>query len=168
MRCPPSLSPSSTPPLTPVSPHRAGYTGAATERGAPGTAAEGTNVNVPLPLGTGDEAYVAALEGAVQRIKEWEPEVLVVSCVPSPAPSSSRSSLVVAQLTRPCPPARSLGVDTFIDDPLTEFQLSLGAYPRIGALVARVGVRTLFVMEGASPSLSLLSRRTGAGRASRG
>ncbi|GAA5939676.1 hypothetical protein JCM3775_002084 [Rhodotorula graminis] len=94
------------------------YTGAASERGAPGTDAEGANVNEPLPLGTDDEAYVEALEGAFGRVSEWGAEVLVVS----------------------------LGVDTFVDDPLTDFRLSLAAYPRIGQAIATVGLRTLFVV----------------------
>lgn len=105
--------------LTPHSPLTPGaktdYTGAASEEGAPG--AEGTNVNVPLPLGTDDDAYVEALERAVDRVRDWGPEVLVVSCVahapPSslltPPPSLSRSGQARAHrpepdLTRPTNP----------------------------------------------------------------
>ncbi|BGP51881.1 hypothetical protein JCM10450v2_007841 [Rhodotorula kratochvilovae] len=94
------------------------YTGAASEMGGPN--ARGTNVNVPLPLGTRDEEYLAALEGVVSRAAEWAPEVLIVS----------------------------LGVDTFAEDPLTDFKLTMSAYPPMGAAIARVRARTLFVMEG--------------------
>ncbi|GAA6005755.1 histone deacetylase family protein [Rhodotorula paludigena] len=94
------------------------YTGAASELGGPD--ARGLNVNYPLPLGTDDAAYLHALTQAVQRVNEFEPELLVVS----------------------------LGVDTFRDDPLTQFDLSLEAYPEMGRVIGAMGVQTLFVMEG--------------------
>lgn len=42
----------------------------------------------------------------------------------------------------------SLGVDTLEDDPITDFKLTLGAYPEMGRIIAGLGVQTLFVMEG--------------------
>ncbi|TIX36460.1 MAG: histone deacetylase family protein, partial [Mesorhizobium sp.] len=42
----------------------------------------------------------------------------------------------------------SLGVDTFEKDPISQFKLKTGDYPRIGRRVARLGLPTLFVMEG--------------------
>ncbi|GAA5909009.1 hypothetical protein JCM8208_007142 [Rhodotorula glutinis] len=122
------------------------YTGSATERGARGTRAEGTTLHVPLPLGTGDDAYVEALERAVERVRAWRPEVVVVSCVARP--SLPRPPFSPGSLTPGPTPARTASAYTYVDDPLTEFRLSLDAYPRIGAVIASVGARTLFVMEG--------------------
>lgn len=53
------------------------FTGAVTERGSgPGV---GTNMNYPLPLGTGNEAYLETLGIAAQAIRDWVPQFLVVS-----------------------------------------------------------------------------------------
>ncbi|GAA6034689.1 hypothetical protein JCM8097_001122 [Rhodosporidiobolus ruineniae] len=108
-----------------VSLHAAGdypwYTGAVEEKGGPN--ARGANLNFPLPRGeaTGDEEYLATLEEAVEAVKGFGAELLVVS----------------------------LGVDTYIDDPLTDFCITLAAYPRMGRLIAGAGVeKVLFVMEG--------------------
>lgn len=35
-----------------------------------------------------------------------------------------------------------------MDDPLTEFRITVGAYKKMGKLIARGGVQTAFVMEG--------------------
>ncbi|GAA5915680.1 hypothetical protein JCM5296_003491 [Sporobolomyces johnsonii] len=94
------------------------YTGASSERGGP--SALGTNVNYPLPLGTDNATYLKALTRAGEVIKSFEAEFLFVS----------------------------LGVDTFVDDPITDFHLTLEAYPQMGTLIASLGLRTLFVMEG--------------------
>ncbi|BGP20289.1 hypothetical protein JCM10213v2_008426 [Rhodosporidiobolus nylandii] len=106
-----------------VSLHAAGdypwYTGSKAEVG--GHSARGTNLNYPLPLGTDNEQYLATLDEAVQKVKNWNPALLIVS----------------------------LGVDTYILDPLTDFKITLEAYPEMGRLVAQVGVKkTLFLMEG--------------------
>ena len=42
----------------------------------------------------------------------------------------------------------SLGVDTFEKDPISKFRLTSADYPRIGARIAKLGLPTLFVMEG--------------------
>ncbi|BGO95791.1 hypothetical protein JCM10020v2_007515 [Rhodotorula toruloides] len=94
------------------------YTGSEAERGGP--KARGMNINYPLALGTNDVDYLTALEKATDDVRRFEPDLLVVS----------------------------LGVDTYIDDPLTNFKVTLAAYPEMGKLIARVGVKTLFVMEG--------------------
>jgi acetoin utilization deacetylase AcuC-like enzyme len=53
------------------------YWGDADERGAgPGL---GTNHNVPLPRGIGDEDYLAALDGALDAVRGWAPRHLVLS-----------------------------------------------------------------------------------------
>ncbi|ORY76258.1 Arginase/deacetylase [Leucosporidium creatinivorum] len=94
------------------------FTGASTEVGA--GAGVGTNLNLPLPLGTNDEEYLFALSQAMNRIKSWSPEFLFVS----------------------------LGVDTFIGDPLTDFKITVDAYEKMGRLIASGGVQTVFAMEG--------------------
>ena len=42
----------------------------------------------------------------------------------------------------------SLGVDTYSEDPICEFALTAACYPRIGRIIASLGKRALFVMEG--------------------
>ena len=83
-------------------------------------AGEGCNHNYPLPAGSDWAAWSAALEQACQRIAESGAEVLVVS----------------------------LGVDTFKDDPISQFKLDSPDYLRMGQRIAALGLPTLFVMEG--------------------
>ena len=42
----------------------------------------------------------------------------------------------------------SLGVDTYKDDPISRFRLESGDFATYGGMVARLGLPTLFVMEG--------------------
>jgi acetoin utilization deacetylase AcuC-like enzyme len=81
---------------------------------------EGYNQNYPLRWGTSWQAYQETLEDAIRRVQAYHPDVLVVS----------------------------LGVDTFENDPISKFQLKLEDYPKIGAILAKVKLPTLFVMEG--------------------
>ncbi len=94
------------------------FTGGSREAGA-GPAA-GTTRNIPLPDGVDDDAYLRALEGVAEAVAAFAPAVLVVS----------------------------LGFDTFAEDPIGGFALSVHAYPRIGRLLAGLGLPTLFVQEG--------------------
>lgn len=94
------------------------FLGHADERGEGG--GEGANINYPMPFGTTFDGWNAALEDACQKLAAHAPEVLVVS----------------------------LGVDTFEKDPISQFRLRSGDYPRIGRRIARLGLPTLFVMEG--------------------
>ena len=74
-------------------------TGFVSERGA--GEAEGTKVNVPLPPGTGDEAWLAAfLEVVPPLVRRWRPDVLVTQ----------------------------LGCDTHQTDPLAHLLLTTRAY----------------------------------------
>jgi acetoin utilization protein AcuC len=74
-------------------------TGAVDEWGA--GEAEGTKVNVPLPPGAGDAAWLAAFHGIVPPIvRAWKPEVLVTQ----------------------------LGCDTHHTDPLAHLRLTTNAY----------------------------------------
>lgn len=80
----------------------------------------GFNHNYPLPHGTGWPAYGAALRHACGQIAAYAPDALVVS----------------------------LGVDTFKDDPISQFRLESEDFLRLGACIAGLGLPTLFVMEG--------------------
>ncbi len=42
----------------------------------------------------------------------------------------------------------SLGVDTFVDDPISHFQLREADFTQVGRRIAGLGKPTLFVMEG--------------------
>lgn len=94
------------------------FLGHADETGA-GTG-EGFNHNYPMPLGTGWDGWSAALEDGCAKVAAYAPDVLVVS----------------------------LGVDTFEKDPISGFKLGSDDYPRLGRRIARLGLPTLFVMEG--------------------
>ena len=94
------------------------FLGHADERGA--GEGEGFNLNYPMPFGTSWEKWNEALEDACQKLAAYAPDVVVVS----------------------------LGVDTFEKDPISQFKLTSADYPKIGARIAKLGLPTLFVMEG--------------------
>ena len=94
------------------------YWGFADERGAGD--GEGKTLNLPLPRGTGIEAFMEALETACAAIGEHGTDLLVLS----------------------------FGADTFIDDPISFFELREGDYARLGARIAALGLPTAIVMEG--------------------
>jgi acetoin utilization deacetylase AcuC-like enzyme len=94
------------------------FLGHADEKGA--GLGEGFNHNYPMPFGTNFEAWSQALEDACGKVAAHRPDVLVVS----------------------------LGVDTFEKDPISQFKLVSGDYPKIGGRIAKLGLPTLFVMEG--------------------
>jgi acetoin utilization deacetylase AcuC-like enzyme len=83
-------------------------------------AGEGFNLNLPLPWGTEWNDWSAALEAGCARVADYAPDVLVVS----------------------------LGVDTYKNDPISQFQLDHEHFTRMGARIARLGLPTLFVQEG--------------------
>jgi acetoin utilization deacetylase AcuC-like enzyme len=94
------------------------FTGAADETG--GGPGAGTTRNLPLPDGTGDDAYLAALDEAMAAVAAFDPAVLVVSA----------------------------GFDTFEDDPIGAFGVTTGGYARIGAALAGAGRPLVVVQEG--------------------
>jgi acetoin utilization deacetylase AcuC-like enzyme len=96
-------------------PYFAGYED---ERGA-GRGA-GSTLNLPLPPGTDDAAYRAALARAVEAVDAFGP-----------------ASLVVA-----------LGVDTFELDPIADFALTTDGFADCGALVASLDRPTVVLQEG--------------------
>ncbi|WP_333821657.1 histone deacetylase family protein [Pinisolibacter sp.] len=80
----------------------------------------GFNLNLPMPAGSDWSVWSAALEQGCRRIGETGAEALVVS----------------------------LGVDTYEGDPISHFRLKTADYPAIGAHIARLGLPTVFVLEG--------------------
>ncbi|HSZ11456.1 MAG TPA: histone deacetylase family protein, partial [Rhizomicrobium sp.] len=94
------------------------FLGFADERGT--GLGEEKNLNLPLPRGTAWRDYAQALDAAFARIAHIGPDVLLVS----------------------------LGLDTFKDDPICQFQLQTEDYLRLGETLARLGKPTLFVFEG--------------------
>lgn len=81
---------------------------------------EGANANYPLRWGSGFDLWSEALDQACKAITAQGAEALVIS----------------------------LGVDTFKEDPISQFKLESEDYFRIGERIAKLGLPTLFVMEG--------------------
>lgn len=94
------------------------YLGHADETGS--GAGAGFNWNYPLPAGSDAAAWFDALDAACGRIRGFSAEVLIVS----------------------------LGVDTFVGDPISKFRLDTPDYLRLGARLAALRLPTLFVFEG--------------------
>jgi acetoin utilization deacetylase AcuC-like enzyme len=98
--------------------HYPHFTGAADEAG--GGAGRGTTRNLPLPDGTGDDAYLEALAEVMALVAAFDPAALVVSA----------------------------GFDTFAGDPIGAFAVTTEGFGRIGAALAGAGRPTVVVQEG--------------------
>ncbi len=83
-------------------------------------AGEGYNLNFPMKPGTKFDEWRANLKQALDRISDYAPDALIVS----------------------------LGVDTFKNDPISQFKLESDDFTTYGADIAKLGLPTLFVMEG--------------------
>jgi len=94
------------------------FLGYSDERGA--GKGEGYNKNYPLAPGTPYAEWQIALDDACKSISEYAPDVLVVS----------------------------LGVDTYEKDPISFFKLTNDDFTRYGEKLGRLGIPSLFVMEG--------------------
>lgn len=81
---------------------------------------DGFNVNYPLPQCCPFDKWAEALEDACGRISAYSPDALVVS----------------------------LGVDTFKEDPISFFRLESEDFRTYGRRIEKLGLSTLFVMEG--------------------
>jgi acetoin utilization deacetylase AcuC-like enzyme len=90
-------------------------------------AGEGYNLNLPLERGTDVNAYLAALEIALQRITDFAPTHLVLAA----------------------------GLDIAIDDPFKAFAIRTEDFAAIGARIAQLRLPTVVVQEGGYPSDSL-------------
>ena len=84
-------------------------TGHADETGA--GRGSGATTNVPLPAGTDDDAYLAALDRALAALDVFDPTLVVVS----------------------------LGVDTYAGDPMCDLAVTTDGFARMGAAVAGAG-----------------------------
>ena len=80
----------------------------------------GANINIPLPRGTGFERWYGALAHALASIQRFGAQALVVS----------------------------LGMDTFVGDPISGFTLQSTDYLRVGERLAALGLPTVLVFEG--------------------
>ena len=88
--------------------------------GGPDTS-DGTTLNVPLPAGSGDDAYRAAFEGAVEpAVCAFEPELVLVSA----------------------------GFDAHADDPLAQMEVSEDGFRELAERCAALGPRVAAVLEG--------------------
>jgi acetoin utilization deacetylase AcuC-like enzyme len=94
------------------------FLGFADERGE--GAGEDSNLNLPLPAGTDWDVYRQAFAEASRKIETFAPDVLLIS----------------------------LGLDTFVDDPIAQFALESEDYKRLGEAIAAFKLPTLFVFEG--------------------
>jgi acetoin utilization deacetylase AcuC-like enzyme len=94
------------------------YLGHADEQGA--GAGQGYNLNLPLAAGSSAAAWFEALEKACSRIADHGADALVVS----------------------------LGLDTFAGDPISKFLLQSGDFTLLGERLGRLGLPTIFVLEG--------------------
>ncbi|MGZ5935208.1 MAG: histone deacetylase family protein [Rhizomicrobium sp.] len=81
---------------------------------------EGANLNLPMEMYTDWRGYSDSLALALERIKTFGPDVLLVS----------------------------LGLDTFENDPISKFKLTKQDYLRMGEAIAGATLPTLFMFEG--------------------
>lgn len=93
-------------------------TGFAREQGAHDGV--GYTKNYPLPLGTNDDQYVTQLTVALADIAQFDPAYLIVSC----------------------------GFDTYVDDPICGFGITVPGYRVIAEQIHALGLSTLIVQEG--------------------
>jgi acetoin utilization deacetylase AcuC-like enzyme len=81
---------------------------------------QGSNLNIPLPIGTGDDGYLKALDVAKNAIAAFAPTALVLA----------------------------LGLDASEHDPLAALKITTDGFRRIGEAIARFGLPTVMVQEG--------------------
>lgn len=94
------------------------YCGFAHEKGA--GAGYGRTLNLPLPLGTADTAYLETLDRALTRTAQFDPDFLIIS----------------------------LGVDTALGDPIGRFRLTESAFHKMGGQFKQLNKPTLILQEG--------------------
>jgi acetoin utilization deacetylase AcuC-like enzyme len=80
----------------------------------------GHNINYPMPLRADDDRYVAALSDACEKIAAFGPSLLIVS----------------------------LGLDTYITDPISDLAVTTDGMGRCGAVVRQLGLPTVVLQEG--------------------
>ena len=80
----------------------------------------GCNLNLPLPRGTDDAGYLAALDTALARVQAFGADVIVVA----------------------------LGLDAHIDDPFKGLAITTPGFARIAAAISGLGLPLVLVQEG--------------------
>ncbi len=94
------------------------FTGYAEEVG--GAGAEGRNLNLPLPLGTPDAAWLAAVQHGIAAVRAFAPEALVVS----------------------------LGFDASEHEPLNALNVTAEGFARAGAMIGTLRLPSAIIQEG--------------------
>lgn len=87
----------------------------------------GYNFNLPLPRGTADDEYAAALNVALERIRTFNADALVVA----------------------------LGLDAYKGDPLSGLAITTSGFARIGEQIGMLRLPTVIVQEGGYLSSAL-------------
>ena len=114
------------------------YAGYADETGV--GAGEGFNLNLPVPLLSGNDAYLAAVDAGIEATRRFAPDLLVVA----------------------------LGLDASPADPFACMQVSRDGFARMGQAAGDLGLPTVIVQEGGylsdelGPSLEAFLRGFGA------
>jgi len=85
-----------------------------------GLVSEKNCINYPLPSGTSEQEYLDVLEKALEKIQEFNPDILGISA----------------------------GFDTFKEDPLASLQLEIESYEKIGKMINSCNINTFAVLEG--------------------
>jgi len=80
----------------------------------------GCNINYPMPLRADDDLYASALATACEEVARFGPSVLIVS----------------------------LGLDTYITDPISDLAVTTDGMRRSGEIVRQLGLPTVVVQEG--------------------
>ena len=80
----------------------------------------GSNINIPFAARTGDDVYVNALADVLNKIHAFGAEMIVVS----------------------------LGLDTFITDPICDLSVTTDGFRRCGELVKQLGLPAVVLQEG--------------------
>ena len=80
----------------------------------------GSNINYPMPLRADDDAYTAALSDACEKIASFGASTLIVS----------------------------LGLDTYITDPISDLAVTTDGMRRCGEIVRQLAMPTIVLQEG--------------------
>lgn len=80
----------------------------------------GATLNVPLPARTADDPYLDALDRACEAVRAFGPSLVVVS----------------------------LGLDTFVTDPIADLAITTDGFRRSGERVGAMGLPTVVLQEG--------------------
>jgi acetoin utilization deacetylase AcuC-like enzyme len=85
-----------------------------------GLVSGGNVLNYPLPPGTGEKEYLRAFDSAGEKVSAFKPDVLAVSA----------------------------GFDAYREDPLTQMNLDIPTFGKLGARFAALELPTFTVLEG--------------------